>query len=141
MQTEMMLRLLLRDNNSPSGYKIVGYERKRVEEKGGRIVPRSRTVGDRIMWSLLGHVDCDAFEYGVKVNGEWYFEGDQFYVYRLYREDTIKTLKFGLNKEGGWYGWYWEFHDYGGCNDIFDCNKSPGKLIGNIHEEGVVKNG
>ena len=89
MQTELRLRLLRKDETSPSGYRIVGHQRNingKIEQT--HEIDKKRTHF-RWGWPLLssvaicstkalamGWVDHDAFDLGVKVDDEWLYEGD-----------------------------------------------------------------
>lgn len=94
MQTEMMLRLLRKDTQSKSEYRIVGYEahlrndiihmdkENPCPDNAMWIVPNETWVhsvkegfhhGEKGKW-----IDHDAFDRGIKVGNDWWFEGDIF---------------------------------------------------------------
>lgn len=92
-QTELMLRLLLaRDHDSPSGYRIVGFE----HHKNGRITHQN----DNEWWDIVTAVSMitfDAFEQGVETKNGWVFDGDIF-------QDNYDGEKWILKySSDGWY--------------------------------------
>jgi len=94
MQTKMKLRLLKKNENSPSGYKIVGYQMKapvninegEIGDFFGKYIPE-----DTWFSHMRPYVVHDAFELGIKVGDNWWFEGDKF---ELVRRDHLYFLAF-----------------------------------------------
>lgn len=75
MQTEMMMRLLCKDKDSPSGYRIVGYAWQRYDFNSYCILENQ---SDNLENIKIYHLPIyyHAFELGVKIGDEWLFEGD-----------------------------------------------------------------
>lgn len=145
MQTEMRFRLLRKDSTSPSGYRIVGYQKW---EDG--------IIYQRDTWFALGcndtvrkdaYINHDAIELGIRVRegrGGWYYEGDVVQHDGYYDADK----KYFESMEGviiyGYYGWsvmqgrVW--HDTVKVYDFFNLmDESNLRVIGNIHEKIVNK--
>ncbi|HDY90017.1 MAG TPA: hypothetical protein ENH82_18090 [bacterium] len=136
MQTESMKRLLRKDDKSPSGYEIVGFELKICFEDGCltyqcKELKSYKTIGDLFdNWTLLNQIDNsishDAFEQGIKMpDGSYWFEGD---IGKSNGEDfTVKIRSIDRT-------WYACFDD--GINiplGLVMKNYSDIKHIGNIH--------
>jgi len=147
MQTEMMLRLLAKDSKSPSGYKVVGYMKTYLPSGQNGVVIKvsvKPTDEDVEWWEVAPYMADDyqdwirhnAFELGIKVGDEWFFEGD------LFRDRSSQTTWRLVYENCGWW-----IYDHGEETDyepeyFWDtCVKTNGVLddelehIGNIHEK------
>jgi len=129
VQTEMMKRLLVKDANSPSGYKIIGYSHNRIESDGATIMTEwFRSVSEPSWESYNGDcmIDYEAFDLGVKVGNDWFFEGDLF-------KDAFRGTIWRLVYEGvdGW-----RVHEY--SDEKITRPGFSHEHIGNIHEQPVI---
>jgi len=138
-QTESMSRLLEKDESSPSGYRIVGYEWR---FNGGSIHPHlgiyhkvyiTDTGRDIAMYlnDQVNYLEHDAFELGIKVGEEWVFDGDirddHYILY--YGEIEVYSGSTGYLASG----WFWTKKGHKAVvfsPDSVICHK----IIGNIHE-------
>lgn len=131
MQTELMLRLLRKDPASKSGYRIVGYMRI---EHGAFCISAYFGKDEDFKPIGLNGIGWGAFDLGIKVNGEWWFEGDRIGGTDPNGEEYLDTIicRDGcmmLSVEGLSYD-----YDY---TDIETMRRDGFELkrIGNIHGE------
>ena len=129
-QTERMDRLLRVDAKNPSGYRIVGWEKKETDEREHKICSwQKSSIWPEDGW-MLGddNISYDSFEPGIKNGDEWFFAGD---VIILKEEKRILDYHEGM----------WKLYRpicYKERRGAVIYSTPMGKLkrIGNIHEEG-----
>ncbi len=127
MQTEQMLRLLRKDETSPSGYRIVGYKWHLKETPESFITilwSEILVICKPMLWSSIKMISYNAFELGVKVDDEWWFEGD---IIR-FKDYCNSVLEGILALEDGC---FWAKTNIGNFL-LRECYDK--EYIGNIHE-------
>lgn len=124
MQTEDMKRLIEKDKNSPSGFRIVGF--KRYSPFLDSIVTSFST--DMKCWDSFD-IHCDAFERGILVDGEWFFVGDILEYHHL---PAIQVYEVSRSGSGTLFLKSKESNE---CNTLLDfLNPKALKRIGSIHD-------
>lgn len=148
-QTEEMKRLLMKgkivgyENRTTTGSRtpLMAIHHKRYITDSGRDI--AKYLNDRV-----NYIDHDAFELGIKVGDDWWFEGDI-----IKHVSQIGILSFGINEREvfviadddctdsppdtfylGYSGWYVKWKD--NSVSVFpETDFSQWERIGNIHEE------
>ena len=116
MQTESMMRLLRKDESSPSGYRIVGK------------LAIDMNLTEKISMNDSEFGSPDAFELGIGVGlNNWWFDGDR-------GENKIGTFVLYWDSDYDINKW-WIRYDCGGeehhpCNVLINA-----KRIGTIHDK------
>jgi len=143
--TEQMLRLLEKDDKSPSGFRIVGYEWRyagisRHPHLGIYHKVWITDTGRDIACYLkekVNYLEHDAFELGIKVGEEWVFDGDirddHYILY--YGEIEVFSGSTGYLASG----WFWTKEGHKPLVFLPD-SVIYHKIIGNIHENDTDRN-
>ena len=151
MKFEDMKQLLVKDDTSPSGYKIVGYEWHRIVDGATQVTIWYREEGETD-WVHTGEqeIDYDAFELGIKDGDEWFFEGD---IIEFWHDDYENWINKNRNPpqiratgilEIDKYGWVIK-QLTGDANALYTYDSAREwswaglKRIGDIHEKTEVK--
>lgn len=155
-KTEFKVRLLKKDSNSPSGYRIVGIE----WHINGRIYhcPVLSHMDDLSFYSDVcdrdeiilnqeydsDYIEHDATEFGIRVDDEDWFEGDIIEYFRVGVDGEKRIILYRLEYEGGQ---LWEVNMHVptkhtvSVRDLMEVHRrrdgaiiSKYKRIGNIHD-------
>jgi len=133
MQTEDMKRLLVKDENSKSGYRINGY----LWYKNGKLFCSTNIDTTENDWLLIAgqgvfsgysYIFNAAYEQGILVDGVWWFEGDR--VKHIQGRVTDNMGEGEIVYTEGTFFIQWDKSK----NNLESCRRVV-ERIGSIHEE------